>query len=484
MRDQHEACVRTGSRHLAIDRPHAHSHSGCRRGPDPAGRPGPRPLRGRPAIIAAFLLVTVLPVGAQAVSEAWVRSDANGNPYGTMLALDSQEDVVVTGWRLGSSIVTTKLDPDGNVLWERDYSVPGYQAVATWVLVDAADNVVVTGYPRTFSSNPVETGLLTIKYDSAGNLVWSDTYPGTWAFAVRGVADAEGSIYVAGRAWYGTHDFVTIKYAADGTRLWVDSFDQGSGFHTPNSMDLDSQGHLIISGTGLTGGFLTVLYTTEGVRQWVIEGSGNTASWVALTGDGAFYLTGRSYTPQTSNDIWLAKYDLSGSLIWERSYDFGVTSEYGTRLTLDSQGSVIVTGVQDVYSHWVTIKCSAQGDLLWSNLYDDTQLANDELPRAILTGPDDEVYVTGTGGPPPPGSNQSYRSVVTLRYNADGSNPWTATYYATSQLGVGLALARSGEVYVAGDFMLTVIKYVQGGLALFGDGFESGDTSGWAGAVP
>ncbi len=419
------------------------------------------------------------PAGAQTVTEAWVQSDANGYPYGSMVAMDSQENVVVTGWRFGSYIVTKKYDPDGNLLWEEHYSVPDLQAVATWVLVDPFDNVVVTGYPQTFSSNPVQVGLLTIKYNSAGNLLWSDTYPGTWAFAVRGISDADGNIYVAGRTWSGTYDFVTIKYAPDGTRLWVDTFDQNSGFHTPNSMDLDAQGHLIINGGGLSGGFITVLYDTDGVRQWVIEGFGNTTTWVKLTGDGHFYLTGGFYSPATSTDIWLLKYDLEGSLVWERNYGFGVSTEYGTRLTLDSQGNVLVAGIQGVYSHWITIKVDPLGNLLWSNVYN-ANPGNDGWPTAILTGPDDEAYVTGVGGPPPPPCCM-YRSMATLRYNSDGSNPWTATYSTTSQRGVGLVRASDGSIYVAGDLMLTVLKYAQNLAMVFADDFESGDTEQWSG---
>ena len=436
----------------------------------------------RIAILAGLALLVSLHLSAQTVTEAWVQSDANGYPYGSMIAMDSQENVVVTGWRLGSYIVTKKYDPDGNMLWEQHYSVPDLQAVATWVLVDPFDNVVITGYPQTFSSNPVEVGLLTIKYDSAGNLLWSDTYPGTWAFAVRGISDADGNIYVAGRAWFGTYDFVTIKYAPDGTRLWVDVFDQNGGFHTPNSMDLDSQGHLIINGAGSSGGFITVLYNTNGVRQWVVEQFGNATTWVKLTGDGYFYLTGSFYNPTTSTDIWLLKYDLSGNLISERNYDFGGTTEYGTRLTLDSQGNVIVTGIQSVYSHWITIKVDPQGALLWSNTYSENPY-NDAWPSFIMTGPADEVYVTGVGGPPPPPCC-SYRSMATLRYNSDGSNPWTATYFATSQRGVGLALASDDSIYVAGDYMLTVIKYGQTRSLILSDGFESGDTSAWSATVP
>ena len=410
-------------------------------------------------ILAALIILGFSSLSAQTVNEDWVRSDSNGYPYGSMIAMDSQENVVVTGWLLGSYIATKKYDPDGNMLWEQHFTVPDLQAVSTWVLVDPFDNIVITGYPQTFSSNPVEVGLLTIKYDSAGNLLWSDTYSGTWAFAIRGISDADGNIYVAGRAWFGTYDFVTIKYAPDGTRLWVDTFDQNSGFHTPNSMDLDSQGNLIINGGGLSGGFITALYSTDGVRQWVVEGFGNKANWVRLSGDGFFYLTGSFYSVQTSNDIWLLKYDLSGNLIWERNYDFGVTSEYGTRLALDSQGNVIVAGIQSVPSNWITIKVDPQGNLLWSNVYNEHP-SWDEVPGFIAVGPDDEAYITGAGGPCPP-AGCSYRSMVTLRYNSDGSNPWTATYYATSQRGVGLALASDNSVYVAGDYMLTVIKYNQ-----------------------
>ena len=413
----------------------------------------------RITILAALTIIWFSPLRAQTVTEAWVQSDANGYPYGSMIAMDSQENVVVTGWRFGSYIVTKKYDPEGNVLWEQHYSVPNHQAVATWVLVDPFDNIVITGYPQTFSSNPVEVGLLTIKYDNEGNLLWSDTYSGTWALAIRGISDTDGNIYVAGRAWFGTYDFVTIKYAPDGTRLWVDTFDQNSGFHTPNSMDLDSQGNLIINGAGNSGGFITVLYNMAGVRQWVIEGLGNRTGWVQLSGDGFFYLTGSFYDVHTSNDIWLLKYDLSGNLVWERNYDFGVTSEYGTRLALDSQGNIIVTGIQSVPSDWITIKVDPQGNLLWSNVYAEHP-SWDEVPGFIAIGPDDETYITGAGGPCPP-AGCSYRSMVTLRYNSDGSNPWTATYYATSQRGVGLSLASDNSVYVAGDYMLTIIKYSQ-----------------------
>ena len=35
----------------------------------------------------------------QEVTETWVQSDANGYPYGSMIAMDSEQNVIVTGWR-------------------------------------------------------------------------------------------------------------------------------------------------------------------------------------------------------------------------------------------------------------------------------------------------------------------------------------------------------------------------------------------------
>ena len=54
------------------------------------------------AILVGLALLSSLQLGAEPVAQQWVRSDADGFPYGAMIAVDSQHNVVVTGWRLGS----------------------------------------------------------------------------------------------------------------------------------------------------------------------------------------------------------------------------------------------------------------------------------------------------------------------------------------------------------------------------------------------
>ncbi|MEI7982508.1 MAG: T9SS type A sorting domain-containing protein, partial [Bacteroidota bacterium] len=363
-----------------------------------------------------------------------------------------------------TKIITTKYDTDGNVIWERFYSIPGLAVVATWLSTDNSGNVIITGYPHNFSSNPVESGLLTIKYDNNGNLLWDKLIPGTWAFAVRSIVDPSGNIYVTGRAWQytSTYDFVTVKYAPDGTQLWLDTFDQNSGFHTPAGMDLDGSDNLFITGGGLSGGLITVMYNSAGVRQWVNEQPGAAGQNIKVDGNGGIYITGSFYDSATGtgNDMMLLKYDISGNLVWQKFYDFG-DSEYGKLVNIDSQSNIFVTGYGNLPGApqgWLTAKFDSSGNLLWYQRFK----ANpywEEFPYFALIGPGDELYVTGNVGVPSGGT--TYNGLETVRYNSDGSPAWIADVNLYAGVGQGLALGNDLSLFAVGRYYYSVIKYSQ-----------------------
>ena len=213
-------------------------------------------------IITAIIFSSVaLHLNAQQVTTEWVINNFTGYPVGVMLVLDQNNNVIVTGQSGDhTKIITTKFSTNGNLIWERFYTIPGLAVVATWLSKDDSGNVIVTGYRHNFSSHPVESGLLTLKYDNNGNLLWDRLISGTWAFALRSIVDMSGNIFVTGRAWQytATYDFVTVKYSPGGTQLWMDTFDQNGGFHTPASMDLDNSGNLFVTGSEESGGFISV----------------------------------------------------------------------------------------------------------------------------------------------------------------------------------------------------------------------------------
>jgi hypothetical protein len=414
--------------------------------------------------IAIMFLFLFINTSAQQINTEWVINNFTGFPVGVMIGLDNNENVFVVGQSGDhTKIITTKYDTDGNVIWEKFYSIPNLGVVATWLSVDPSGNVIVTGYPRTFSSNPVETGLLTIKYDNNGNLLWDKLISGTWAFAVRSIVDESGNIYVTGRAWQytATYDFVTVKYAPDGTQLWFDTFDQNGGFHTPTSMDLDQAGNLFITGGGLSGGLITVMYNSAGVRQWVKEQPGTAGQSIKVDGNGGIFVTGSYWSPSTGDDTMLLKYDLSGNLVWQKFYDFG-NFEYGKLINIDSQSNIFITGQGAVpggyFVGWLTAKFDSSGNLLWYNRFKLNQ-SWEEYPYFALTGPEDEIYVTGNVGEPSGGT--TYNGLETIRYNSDGSNPWVADVNLYGGIGKGLALGADLSLYAVGAYYYSVLKYSQ-----------------------
>ena len=412
-----------------------------------------------------ILVFSRVNLNAQAVTTDWVVNNFPGIPVGVMTGLDQNDNVLVTGQSGDHNrIITKKYDTNGNLIWERTYSISGYAVAATWISIDNSGNIIVTGYPHNFSSNPIESGLLTLKYDNNGNLLWDKLIQGTWAFAVRSIVDQSGNIYVTGRAWQytATYDFVTVKYAPDGTQLWFDTFDQNSGFHTPNSMDLDHYGNLFITGGGQSGGLITVMYNNSGVRQWVREKSGTAGNNIKSDGNGGIFVTGSfyDYNTGTSNDIMLLKYDLAGNLVWQRFYDFG-NSEYGNLINIDSHSNIFITGfgaLQGAFPGWLTVKVDPSGNLLWYKRFKFNS-GWEEYPYFALTGPEDEIYITGNVGVAYGGT--TYHGMETVRYNSDGSNPWVAGVNLYAGIGKGLALGSDLSLYGVGMFYYSVIKYSQ-----------------------
>ncbi len=416
-------------------------------------------------IISILFFVALNNLIAQNVTTEWVLNTFPGFPVGVMLVLDQDNNVIVTGQSGDhNKIITTKYSTYGNIIWERFYTIPDYAVVATWISKDDSGNVIVTGYRHNFSSQPVELGLLTLKYDNDGNLLWDRLIPGTWAFAVRSIVDQSGNIYVTGRAWQytATYDFVTVKYSPAGIQLWLDTFDQNGRFDTPTSMELDQTGNLFITGGGQSGGLITVMYNNSGVRQWISEHPGSAGVSIKADNNGGIYITGSYYnfSSGTSNDVMLLKYDLSGNLIREKYYDFS-NSEYGKLVNIDSHNNIIITGfgaLPGEFPGWLTVKTDTSGNIIWYRRFKVNQ-SWEEFPYFTLTGPQDEIYVTGNVGVPYIGT--TYNGLETVRYNSDGSNPWVAEANLYAGKGMGLALNTDLDLFVVGQFYYSVIKYSQ-----------------------
>ena len=103
-------------------------------------------------------------------------------------------------------------------------------------------------------------------------------------------------------------------------------------------------------------------------------------------------------------------------------------------------------------------KFDPSGNLIWYNRFK-LNPGWKEYPYFALTGPEEEICITGNVGVVSGGT--TYHGLETVRYNSDGSNPWVAEVNQYAGIGKGLALGDDMSLYAVGMFYYSVIKYSQ-----------------------
>ena len=181
--------------------------------------------------------------------------------------------------------------------------------------------------------------------------------------------DSSGNIYVTGKTGgdldgntsSGGNDIILVKYNSSGTKQWTKqlgttSNDYGYGITT------DSSDNIYVSGTtgggldGNTDGYsndiFLIKYNSSGTKQWTKQlgtTNGDYGTGVTTDSSGNIYVTGYTYgdldgnTSSGNQDIFLVKYDSSGTKQWTKQ--LGTTSnDQGSGVTTDSSGNIYVTG--------------------------------------------------------------------------------------------------------------------------------------------
>lgn len=367
----------------------------------------------------------------------WVKTYGNANDGGdeaSAIALDHSGNIYITG-TLGYSYGTLKYNSAGTMQWERTFSLGTGTVSQPWTIaVDNSGNVYVSGHSTTIkysssgvtlwsklfglsnnsgmadkivideSDNVYITGLsvdaqgiqnyLTVKYNSTGNLQWSQTYKGpvnghNWAHSLA--VDHSGNVYVTGESdGIGTGlDYVTIKYdALGGTQLWVKRYtDAGNNTSQyATGLTLDSVGNIYVSGNSLNGSMqdiVTIKYTPSGSEQWInrYDGPGGGNDIVRnITNDshGNVYVCGQSLSITGNMDYVTIKYNSIGTE-WTTLYETGYADESVYGLAVNQQGNVYVTGYIDEGPrkggrNIATVKYSQGGSMIKNTIGEDDNL--------------------------------------------------------------------------------------------------------------
>lgn len=308
---------------------------------------------------------------------------------------------------------------------------------------------------------------------------WAQRYngPANSLDEARAIAvDASGSVFVTGRsAGVGTNvDYATIKYDSAGNMIWQMRYDFGIGrADTAMALRLGVNGHVYVTGmsrsTPLFEDYATIKYDPDGQPSstWASTGFGvgvrrydgptaeqDQALAMAVDALDNVYVTGKSKGPGSDYDFLTIKYNAGGAEDWVRRYNGpGNALDEARGIVVDSSGNVYITGVSagsGTGFDYATIKYSPNGTELWASRYNGPG-NEDDLAVSLSMGTSEDVYVTGYSKGV--GTDFDY---ATIRYDrVSGAQVAIARYVEPTPAGrddraVGVAVDGDGNVIVAG----------------------------------
>jgi uncharacterized delta-60 repeat protein len=287
-------------------------------------------------------------------------------PFGSQggaadLALDVQGNALLCGSVLRTAdsfdMVTIKYRPSGDSAWVRLLDWAGGDEDARGLSVAPQGGLCVTA--AGYDTRPGST-CLTVSYDSTGTRQWLAVYdgPADWDSPADIAVDSGGSVYVTGKS-EGTSspwDYLTVKYNSAGESLWTRRYNgAANGWDEARAVATDTAGAVIVTGRSFVmstnPNAATIKYGSDGTLQWVALFGGPIANWgegnaVAVDETGNVYVGGASAFPGGAYaDFATIKYNAAGETVWVRSYNGpGNSVDNCSASALGRDGSVCVTG--------------------------------------------------------------------------------------------------------------------------------------------
>jgi hypothetical protein len=226
-------------------------------------------------------------------------------------------------------------------------------------------------------------------------------------------------------------------------------------------------------------------------RIWngtTVRGLGRTG--VALGAGNSVYVTGVS--TNNGNDAVLLKFDVNGTLLWERTWG-GPESAESLAVVAAPDGSAYIAGTATSFgpssAGLFVVKFDSLGNLVWQRISDGA------AGNAVAVGPDGSVYAAGTTPRPDQIGNFD---VIALKITSNGDLVWQRTYSAGEVVDPrgGITVAADGSVYTAGaiqtvkanraDIAALIVKLSTNGDLLFDKQFDGrgSETATGVGVAP
>lgn len=336
--------------------------------------------------------------GGYETSEAVVSDPSTGDIY---VAGATSPSGGTDGINPSTDGYIVKYDSSGNMEWSKQDILSGLNYWHSIAIDSSRGAIYVTGFS-------VDFGVVTVRYDLAGNEVWKVFNAAGDSTGGVAVDQSDGDIYISGANSTGDllnpYDSFVIKYKGlDGSVIWQEISDKGT-HETFHGIAVDSISQNVYAAGTVNGDFVIVKYDKSGLeknsvlRNFVGNDWGEGIAVQESTND--IYLTGGSFAGGTYRFTTI-KYNNSLSEKWLKSYDIGAVYGYPHSLAFDAdKEKIYVAGYfwNGLDYDFRTIKYDSAGTELWNKVYDSG--FKDEAFGASVDSDSGEIYVTGvTEGP-------------------------------------------------------------------------------------
>lgn len=376
------------------------------------------------------------------------------------------------------------------------------------------------------------TGAYVVKYDSLGAVNFAfKAASATLINAVKLTTDHIGNIYLAG-SYYGNLvvgtnsvtasglDAFIAKYDAAGNVLWLKTI-TGSQSEYVYDITTDGINNVILTGS-YTGSLVSVASATlsntnfsalnnaftakldlNGNVTWVKQPLGisdakavaidtNGEIYIAGTfGDSLFFGTTKLMKLGSGNDIFIAKYDVNGNILWaSRQGSKGADELYG--MDIDASNNILITGEFADVANGFTVgsttvlgsydiylaKYTSNGIGLWvksaggANYDYGKDVAVDAAGNAYVFGYFESpsvvagtFTVTNTAG----GGSGGFNDLIIIKYDTNGNELLAGNVSGSrSDYGLGICVDANNQIYVTGYSQSTSLVFGTNTLTLPG----------------
>ena len=287
--------------------------------------------------------------GAQGWITGYRASSSSQSDRYYYMAIDSNDDIICVGHNPGGPGKIHKFDDDGSIVWQKQIPDCEFYGITT----DSSDNLYVVGRTDNSSYGTGYTAII-FKLNSSGVIQWQRWLSSSSSDKFENVAlDSNGNVYCVGECRPQTHstlsDFLFAKYNSSGTLQWYKMI--GGSSNDP--------------GTDL-----------------VIDSSDNIYAIGHVGSDGA-----------GSFDQYIAKYNSSGTMQWDKTYGFSSTDR-GYGVTLNSSGNLIMVGNvrPSSYRNSIAIINSSTGAVIDATFFSDSSVPN---YFSVDTDSEGNIYAAG-----------------------------------------------------------------------------------------